>query len=77
MKEILEYLAQALVDEPDEVKVTEVPGERAVTLQLTVAPEDMGKVIGKRGRIVKAMRALLRATASRQGEHVFVEIVEA
>ncbi|MGH2685859.1 MAG: KH domain-containing protein [Actinomycetota bacterium] len=76
MKEVLEYLAQAVVDEPDAVEVTEVNGERSVILQLKVAPDDMGKVIGKRGRTVKAMRSLVRAAGSRQGVTTLVEIVE-
>jgi predicted RNA-binding protein YlqC (UPF0109 family) len=76
VKEVLEYLARALVDEPDEVEVTEVQGERSLTLQLKVAPDDMGKVIGKRGRIVKAMRSLVRAAGSRQNLTALVEIVE-
>ena len=76
MKEVLEYVAQALVDEPDAVEVTEVAGERSVILQLRVAPDDMGKVIGKRGRTVKALRSIVRAAASRQGVTTLVEIVE-
>ncbi len=76
MKEVLEYVAQALVDEPDAVEVTEVAGERSMILQLRVAPDDMGKVIGKRGRTVKALRSLVRAAGSRQGVTTLVEIVE-
>ncbi len=76
MKEVLEYLAQALVDEPDAVEVTEVNGERSVILQLKVAPDDMGKVIGKRGRTVKATRSIVRAAGSRQGVTTLVDIVE-
>ena len=76
MKEVLEYVAQAIVDEPDAVEVTEVAGERLVILQLRVAPDDMGKVIGKRGRTVKALRSLVRAAGSRQGVTTLVEIVE-
>lgn len=76
MKEVLEYVARALVDEPDAVEVTEVAGERSVILQLKVAPDDMGKVIGKRGRTVRAMRSLVRAAGSRQGVTTLVEIVE-
>ena len=76
MKEVLEYMARALVDEPDAVEVTEVNGERSVILQLKVAPDDMGKVIGKRGRTVKAMRSLVRAAGSTQGVTTLVEIVE-
>ncbi len=77
MKEVLEYLARALVDEPDAVEVTEAEGERSVVLQLKVAPDDMGKVIGKRGRTVKAIRSVVRAAGSHQGVSTMVEIVEA
>ncbi|MGH2711708.1 MAG: KH domain-containing protein, partial [Actinomycetota bacterium] len=67
MKEVLEYVARALVDEPDAVEVNEVENETSVILQLKVAPDDMGKVIGKRGRTVKAIRSVVRAAGSRQG----------
>ncbi len=77
MKDVLEYVARALVDDPDAVEVTEVAGERSVILQLKVAPDDMGKVIGKRGRTVKAIRAIVRAAGSREGVTTLVEIVEA
>jgi predicted RNA-binding protein YlqC (UPF0109 family) len=76
VKEVLEYLARHLVDDPEAVQVDEVQGERSVVLQLTVAPEDMGKVIGKRGRTVRAIRSLVRAAGSRQGVSTMVEIVE-
>jgi predicted RNA-binding protein YlqC (UPF0109 family) len=76
VKEVLEYVARALVDDPDAVEVTEVAGERSVILQLKVAPDDMGKVIGKRGHTVKAIRSLVRAAGSRQGVNTLVEIVE-
>jgi predicted RNA-binding protein YlqC (UPF0109 family) len=76
VKDVLEYLASHLVDDPDAVEVTEVAGERSVVLQLKVAPEDMGKVIGKRGRTVRAIRSLVRAAGSRQGLSTMVEIVE-
>jgi predicted RNA-binding protein YlqC (UPF0109 family) len=76
VKEVLEYIARALVDEPEAVEVTEVAGERSVILQLRVAPDDMGKVIGKRGRTVRAMRSLVRAAGSRQGVTTLVEIIE-
>jgi uncharacterized protein len=76
VKEVLEYVARALVDDPDAVEVTEVAGERSVILQLKVAPDDMGKVIGKRGRTVKAIRSLVRAAGSRHGVTTLVEIVE-
>jgi predicted RNA-binding protein YlqC (UPF0109 family) len=76
VKEVLEYIARALVDDPDAVEVTEVEGERSLILQLRVAQEDMGKVIGKRGRIARAIRSLIRAAGSRHGISTLVEIVE-
>jgi predicted RNA-binding protein YlqC (UPF0109 family) len=76
VKEVLEYVARAIVDEPDAVEVTEVEGERSVILQLRVAQDDMGKVIGKRGRTVRAIRSLVRAAGSREGVNPLVEIVE-
>jgi uncharacterized protein len=76
VKDVLEYIAQALVDDPDAVEVTAVEGERSLILQLRVAPDDMGKVIGKRGRIARAIRSVMRAAGSRQGVSTLVEIVE-
>jgi hypothetical protein len=76
VKEVLEYLAQHLVDDPDAVEVTEVEGERSVILQLRVAPDDMGKVIGKGGRTARAIRSIVRAAGTRQGVSTLVEIVE-
>lgn len=76
MKEVLEYIARAMVDEPEAVEVTEVTGERSVIFQLRVAPDDMGKVIGKRGRTVRAIRSIVRAAGSRQGLTTLVEIIE-
>lgn len=76
MKDVLEYIARGLVDEPDAVEVTAVEGERALILQLRVAPDDMGKVIGKRGRMARAIRSLIRAAGTRQGKSALVEIVE-
>ena len=76
MKEVVEYLARALVDEPDAVQVTQVDGERSTILQLKVAPDDMGKVIGKRGRTVKAIRSVARAAGATKGVTTLVEIVE-
>ncbi|HEV2906771.1 MAG TPA: KH domain-containing protein [Actinomycetota bacterium] len=75
MKDVLEYVARHLVDEPDAVEVTAVEGERSVILQLKVAPDDMGKVIGKRGRTARSIRSLLRAAGSVQGITTVVEIV--
>jgi len=76
MKEILETCAKALVDNPDAVNVDVVEGERTVILQLKVAPEDVGKVIGKQGRIAQALRTLLRAVAVKKGKRAIVEILD-
>ena len=74
MAELVKYIACSLVDHPDQVEVKEVPGDQALILELHVAPEDMGKVIGKQGRIAKAMRTVMRAAATRQDAKVSVEI---
>ena len=76
VKELLEYLARALVDNLDGVEVTSVEGERSVILQLRVHPEDVGKVIGKNGRIAQAMRTLIKASATREGRNAIVEIID-
>lgn len=76
MKELLEHLARALVDHPDQVRVESREDERAVTLELQVAPSDMGKVIGRHGRIAKAIRTVVSAAAVTERKKVFVEIVE-
>jgi predicted RNA-binding protein YlqC (UPF0109 family) len=76
VKEVLEYVAKHLVDDPEAVEVTVVEGERSVILQLRVAPDDMGKVIGKGGRTARAIRSVVRAAGTRQGVSTLVEIVE-
>ena len=75
MDELLEYMAKALVDNPDAVKVTKKITSSDVTLELKVAPEDMGKVIGKRGKIAKAMRLLVSAAAINADKRINVDIV--
>ena len=75
MKELLLFMAKNLVDNPDAVSVTEVPGEVTV-LELRVAPEDMGKVIGRQGRIAKEIRTIIKSVAQRDGQKVSVEIVD-
>ena len=75
MKELIEYIAKSIVDKPDEVRVTEEETEDGIILRLEVAPEDTGKVIGKEGRIAKAMRTLLRVAAIRKGTRATLEIV--
>ena len=74
MKELVEIIAKALVDNPDEVVVTETEKDKAIIVDLKVAPSDMGKVIGKQGRIAKAIRAMVKAAASRTDKKVIVEI---
>lgn len=76
MKELVEVIAKSLVDCPDEVVVTETENERAIVLELRVAQSDMGKVIGKQGRIAKAIRAVVKAAASKVEKKVIVEIVQ-
>lgn len=75
MRELVEYLAKSLVDNPDQVSVDAVESDKSLVLELRVAPDDMGKVIGKQGRIAKAIRAIVKASATRQGKKVVVEIV--
>ncbi|HUK94587.1 MAG TPA: KH domain-containing protein [Gaiellaceae bacterium] len=76
MSEIVEYLARRLVDEPDAVRVEEVEREGALVIQLYVAPDDVGKVIGRQGRIARALRTIVRASAAQRDRRVLLEIVE-
>ena len=76
MKDLLLYIARNLVDDPDSVSVTEIQGEQELTLELRVAPDDMGKVIGRQGRIAKEIRTIVKTVAQRTGEKVTVEIVD-
>ncbi len=76
MKELVEVLAKALVDHPDEVVVTETEKDNATIVELRVSPTDMGKVIGKQGRIAKAIRSLVKAAAAKDDRKVVVEIVQ-
>jgi uncharacterized protein len=75
LKELVEYIAKALVDHPDEVEVTEIPGTTSVIIELRVSPEDMGRVIGKDGRVANAIRVLLRVVAAQQNKRVTLEII--
>ena len=75
LKAFIEYLVQNLVDEPDGVVVTEVPGDEATTYEVRVAPNDLGKVIGKQGRIANALRTVAKASAMKHKHKVYVEIV--
>ncbi|MDE7242111.1 KH domain-containing protein [Desulfovibrio sp.] len=76
MKALIENIARALVDDPEAVKVREVEGDQATVLELTVAADDLGKVIGRQGRTVRAMRTLLGAASIRAGKRVMLEIME-
>lgn len=75
MKELVEIIAKHLVDNPDEVKVKESEGERSIIIELSVAQEDMGKVIGKQGRIAKAIRTVVKSAAAKIDKKVIVEII--
>jgi predicted RNA-binding protein YlqC (UPF0109 family) len=76
MKDLIEYIAQALVDNPQEVEVTEVQGNQTSVLELKVAKEDLGKVIGKQGRTARAMRTILSAASAKVKKRTVLEIIE-
>ncbi|TDI48381.1 MAG: KH domain-containing protein [Acidobacteria bacterium] len=76
MKELLELIAKALVDHPEEVSVVEVFGEKTTILELSVAQDDLGKVIGKQGRTARALRTLLSAAGTKVGKRLHLEIIE-
>ncbi|MBO7639454.1 MAG: KH domain-containing protein [Treponema sp.] len=75
-KDLIEFIAKSLVDDPASVSVTESEGERGPVLRLSVAQDDIGKVIGKYGRIAKALRTVLSASASKEGRHYSLEILD-
>ena len=76
MKELLTYIAQNLVEHPEQVSVNQIDSDSETVLELHVAPEDMGKVIGRQGRIAKEIRTLMRSVTQRQGTRVSVEIID-
>jgi predicted RNA-binding protein YlqC (UPF0109 family) len=76
VEDLLEYLAKSLVDEPDAVRVVRSEREDAVVLELHVAPDDVGKVIGRQGRVARALRTLVRASGGRRHERAILEIVD-
>jgi len=76
MKELIKYIAQALVDNPDHVEVSEILGEQTSVIELRVAKEDLGKVIGKQGRTAKAMRTILSAASTKVRKRAVLEIIE-
>jgi predicted RNA-binding protein YlqC (UPF0109 family) len=75
MKELVEYVARGLVEQPDAVTVTEVDQGNLIIYELEVAPEDMGKIIGRQGRVINALRSIVKAAAVRRGVRVNVEVV--
>jgi len=75
-KDLVEYIAKTLVDEPSEVLVNQIEGEKSTILELKVAQTDLGKVIGKHGRIAKAIRTVLSASATKTGKRVVLEILD-
>ena len=76
MKELIKYIAQALVDNPEQVAVSEIVGEQTSVIELRVAKEDLGKVIGKQGRTAKAMRTILSAASTKMRKRTVLEIIE-
>lgn len=76
MKELVQVIAMSLVDHPEEVVVTETETEKAIVVELKVAPDDMGKVIGKQGRIAKSIRTVVKAAATKDDKKVVVEILQ-
>ncbi|RPI89113.1 MAG: KH domain-containing protein [Spirochaetales bacterium] len=75
-KDLVEYMVKSLVDHPDEVQIREVEGEKSTILELTVTKEDIGKVIGKHGRIARAIRTIINASATKSGKRVVLEILD-
>jgi len=75
IENLVKYIAQSLVDDPDQVKTKVTTNDRTVVIELSVAPDDMGKVIGKQGRIAKAIRAVVKAASGREKKKYMVEIV--
>ncbi len=73
--DLVEYIVKALADEPDAVNLSEIEGENSIMLELRVAPEDMGRMIGRKGRTINAMRSLARVLAAKMGKKVTLEII--
>jgi predicted RNA-binding protein YlqC (UPF0109 family) len=76
MKQLIEFIVKALVDNPDKVAVTEIAGEKSIIFELRVGEGDLGKVIGKEGRTAKAIRTIITASAMKQGKRAVLEIIE-
>ncbi|MBR4190445.1 MAG: KH domain-containing protein [Kiritimatiellae bacterium] len=76
MKELVEYISKTLVDHPEELRITEIEGERTIVFELRCNPEDVGKIIGKSGKTIGAVRTLLSTVAARQNRRAVLEVVE-
>ncbi len=76
MKELIEYVVKVLVDHPEDIRISEIEGERTIVFELRCHPEDVGKVIGKSGKTVGAIRTLLSTVAARQNRRAMLEVVE-
>jgi uncharacterized protein len=76
LKDLLEFMAQALVDDPDSVRVDAIETDTTIVLELNVAKDDVGKVIGKQGRIARALRTIVKASAVRDGKRAIIEIID-
>ncbi len=76
MKELLEYIIKSLVDHPEDVNINVVDGSRSVIFEVKVSPEDVGKIIGREGRIAKAIRTVIKAAAIKEGKRATVEIID-
>ncbi len=76
MKELIEYVVKTLVDHPEEIRISEIEGERTIVFELRCHPDDVGKVIGKSGKTVGAIRTLLSTVAARQNRRAMLEVVE-
>ena len=75
MRDLVEYLARSLVDEPDQVSVEEVEAGRVIVYEVTVAEDDVGKIIGRQGKVIRAIRSVVKAAATRQGTRVDVDVI--
>ncbi|TGK18925.1 KH domain-containing protein [Leptospira fluminis] len=76
MEELVRYIVTSLVDHPEEISVTEIEGDEQTVLELRVSPKDVGKVIGKNGRIAKSLRAILTAASVKAGKNISLEIID-
>ena len=76
MKELIEFIVQALVDNPDEISISEIEGEKTTVVELRVAPQDLGKVIGREGKTARALRTILTAAATKRNKRIVLEILE-